>query len=547
MTFDRAKIIAEGGTYHDEKNPLIECAAFSTTKVEWASVTDLGAAPAEIKEDANLPKRMMIEGVFQRADIRNANQRVYPRSLWERLLKPDGSVQRRIAEKAMIGHLEHPTEGATDLNKGAIRIEKVWMESDGTVMGRAMVYNTPEGQRIQEYVTTGTKIGISSRGTGTVDAKGHVCEDYALETWDMVYNPSTPGAHPGLTSESASSAGTKPVVETARTSDNIQPHQDPPMSLSKRIIEARAEASRLLAVDPKRLTVEGRAKLAGDLLDARAKLAKDFVGEDRVSDVEKLLKSLDEARKLAEGEDAAPQGQVDTGVPGTWDVVDKALGALGAGRTAVESHVKSMADLIAANLGKLPQLTAAVEAALKGEDKPKVDEAKHEELKGLLRESRDEIILLTEREEAASAIIEELTTRVSALQDEVEAGKLRESKAATVIAELTASGGKPKADEAKDDKKADDKKANESTSAKPAAKSLAERIAEQAKKTAGGASELPEGKQKTSSAGDAGDVKNKDDLHEGAKVATPGKPSGASLLLNSNAITRITESQGAFR
>jgi hypothetical protein len=547
MTFDRAKIIAEGGTYHDEKNPLIECASFSTTKVEWASVSDLGAAPAEIKEDANLPKRMMIEGVFQRADVRNANQRVYPRSLFERLLRADGPVQRRIVEKAMIGHLEHPTEGATDLNKGAIRIEKVWMESDGTVMGRAMVYNTPEGQRIQEYITTGTKIGISSRGTGTVDAKGHVCEDYALETWDMVYNPSTPGAHPGLTSESVSGAGTKPVVETAPTSDNIQPHQDPPMSLSKRISEARAEASRLLAVDPKRLTIEGRVKLAGDLLDARAKLAKDFVGEDRVSDVEKILKALDEARKLAEGDDAAPQGQVDTGIPGSaWDVVDKAIGALGAGRTAVESHVKSMADLIAANLGKLPQLTAAVEAAAKGDDKPKVDEAKHEELKGLLRESRDEIILLTEREEAASAIIEELTNRVSALQDVVEAGKLRESKAATVIAELTASGGKPKADEAKDDKKADDKKANESVDAKPAAKSLAERIAEQAKKAAGGASELPEGK-KTSSSSDAGDVKNKDTLHEGAETATTGKKSGAALLLSSNAITRITESQGTFR
>lgn len=569
MTFDRAKILAEGGTYHDHKNPLIEKAGFVAEKVDWEPVSVGGPAPAGVNEDISLPKRMVIEGVFQRfmpesiplndptrvKPYRNANKRVYTMErVGRRVLDPAGDVQKRISERAMIGHVEHPADGTTDLMKGAILITKVWAEADGTIKGRALVYNTAPGQVIQEYAVTGTKFGISSRGTGTVDANGFVCEDFQLETWDIVYNPSTFGAYPGIAQESAESApGTKPVVETAATAANIQPQQVAPMSLSKRIAEARAEASRLLAVDPKRLTAEGRAKLAGDLLDARAKIAKDFVGEDRIKDVEKLMAALDEARALAETTSdttggftagAAPEGQVATGVPGTWDALDKALGGMGAARAKVEGTVKSLADLIAANLGNLPKLQA-LEAALKGEQ-PAVTEAKHEELKALLREGRDEIITLAEREEAASAIIDELTTQVSALQAEVEAGKLRESKSATVIAELTGTAGKPKTDEAKDDKKPEGEKpkVDEAAPAKPVAKSLAERIAENAKKQANGAGALPEGK-KVVSKDDAGDVKTKDDLTEGAKANT-GK-SGADLLVASGVAKRLTESQGTFR
>jgi len=562
MTFDRAKIIAEGGKYHDEKNPLVEKSGFSTTAYSWQSVADTGGpAPAGINEDVSLPKRMVIEGVFQRfmpagadaAKYRNANKRVYTMErVGKKVLDPNGDVQKRISERAMIGHVEHPSDGTTDLMKGAILITKVWAEADGTIKGRALVYNNEPGKMIQEYVETGTKIGISSRGTGTVDANGFVCEDFQLDTWDMVYNPSTFGAHPGLaTQESVVAPAAKPVVETSATTLNIQP-QVKPMSLSKRISEAKAAVSRLLAVDPKRLTLEGRAQHAAALLDQRAAVAKEFVGEERIADVEKLLKDLAEARATCEdmsdtagGFQAAP-GQVQTGIPGTWDGLEKAVAASGASRAAHEVTTKSMAEMIAANLGKLPHIAAAVEAAIKGEP-AKVTEAKHDELKGLLRESRDEIITLTEREEAASAIIEETTEQVVSLQAEVEAAKLRESKAAAVIAELTGTAGKPKTDEAKDDKKPGTPPVVESAPVKPGAKTLAERIAEQAKKPAGGASILPESGKPVSSAADAGDVKKKDDLHEDAKSGKSGAKSGADILVGSGVIKKITESHGSFR
>lgn len=445
LPFDRAKILAEGGKYYDAKNMLTERADLTITKVDHLPLAETGNAPAYLKEDASLPKRMVIEGVFQRAGVRNANGREYPMTLWERLLDENGPVMTRVRERAMIGHLEHPETGTTDLNKGAILITKVWMEKDGTVMGRAIVYNTPEGLRLQEYIETGTKVGISSRGTGTVDAKGVVCEDFALETWDMVYNPSTPGAHPTRRTESSESpVHTTPVVEN-RDAAPIIPPQDTPMSLSKRISEARGTAQALLAVDPKRLDETGRTKLAGDLLDLRVKLAKEFIGEERVPEVDKVLKDLDAAKTVAEemsdavggARDAAlgaPEGQVKTGIPGIWDALDKVFGGMtdATAKTKALESAKTMADLIAANIGKLPQVVTAVENAIK-ETTAELS-AEH---RALLSEARDEITLLTERLEASSAIITEMQTRCIRFQGEVQESKLREEKLTKTVADLT--------------------------------------------------------------------------------------------------------------
>ncbi len=543
MTFDRNKIIAEGGTFHGDDNPLIECAPFAVSAVTFESVATTGEAPATIKEDANLPKRMVIEGVFQRADIRNANQRVYPRGLWERILRPDSAVMKRVAEKAMIGHLEHPTEGTTDLNKGAIRIEKVWMENDGTVRGRAIVFNTPEGQRIQEYVVTGTKIGISSRGTGTVDAKGVVCEDFQLETWDMVYNPSTPGAHPGIASESEQAVHPRQVIESQTDRDTINNHPIPgkPMSLSKRISEVRSEIEPLLAVDVKKLTAEAVRSHAGKILDLRVKIAEEFTGEKRVSEVTEILTALDAARTACEDIDnagavSAPVGDVvKTGVPGgAFDVLANALNGI-AGEAKAKTHesMKSLADLIAANMGKLPHIQTAVESVCKG---TAVSAEDVDGLKKLLGEARDEIIKRTKREEAALALVAETSARMKDLHGKMAVAEAEKANATKIIAELTAAGGKKeekteekKTEESKEVKAADDKKVDESKVEAPA-KPLHERIADKMKADSGkDTAALPAVGQKVESAKDAATATAKKAMHEEVTKAT-GKKSGADLL-----------------
>lgn len=149
-----------------------------------------------------LPKngRWIVEGPGQRSDVKNANQRVYPRKIWERLISdPNSYVQRSIKERAMLGHLEHPKDGRSDLNEAAILTVHAELKEDGTVFNRFELLDTPKGRILQELTAKGVRWGVSSRGNGSVDDAGRVSEsDYVLKTWDAVAAPSTPGAYPGL-------------------------------------------------------------------------------------------------------------------------------------------------------------------------------------------------------------------------------------------------------------------------------------------------------------------------------------------------------------
>lgn len=149
-----------------------------------------------------MPKggRWVVEGPSQRSDVKNANQRTYSRKIWEKLVGDKNSyVQQAISERQMVGHLEHPKDGRTDLNNAAILTTKSVLREDGVVWNRFELLDTPGGMILQELTRKGIKWGVSSRGTGTVGDDGKVSEDdYTLKTWDAVASPSTPGAHPKL-------------------------------------------------------------------------------------------------------------------------------------------------------------------------------------------------------------------------------------------------------------------------------------------------------------------------------------------------------------
>jgi hypothetical protein len=140
----------------------------------------------------------VVEGPFQRSDVKNANKRYYPRAIWERIIgDAKSAVQANIRSRAMIGHLEHPKDGRTDGREGALVVTEARLDDDGTVWGKAELLDTPNGLIVQEYVRRGVRWGVSSRGTGRVDDTGRVQEDsYQLDTWDAVMRPSTPGAFP---------------------------------------------------------------------------------------------------------------------------------------------------------------------------------------------------------------------------------------------------------------------------------------------------------------------------------------------------------------
>lgn len=150
-------------------------------------------------EDRSPSGNMRVRGVFQRADVLNENKRVYPRAIWERTLN-DSSIMESVSARAMFGECDHPADGKTQLKRVSHLITDLEMTDDGTVIGEAEILPTPNGQILQQLFESGARVGISSRGSGSVrnrsDGAKEVCEDFKLSTFDFVARPSTPGALP---------------------------------------------------------------------------------------------------------------------------------------------------------------------------------------------------------------------------------------------------------------------------------------------------------------------------------------------------------------
>jgi len=138
--------------------------------------------------------RFRVEGVFQRSDVANANKRVYPRSIWEKELR-EPRVREVLESRSMFGELDHPSDGKTSLKRVSHIITGLELQEDGTVVGNAELLPTPNGQILKALFESGVQVGISSRGSGSVQ-NGVVQEDFKLSTFDFVARPSTPGAVP---------------------------------------------------------------------------------------------------------------------------------------------------------------------------------------------------------------------------------------------------------------------------------------------------------------------------------------------------------------
>ena len=151
--------------------------------------------------DANLIKeqaeskdgKFLMKGVLQKADTLNQNGRVYPLDILRREVQ---NYQRFIDEGRALGELDHPDTSVVELKNVSHVIRAAHMDGD-VCYGTLEVLDTPNGQILKSLVESGIKIGISSRGVGsTRNEGGHqvVQDDFQLICWDIVSEPSTPGA-----------------------------------------------------------------------------------------------------------------------------------------------------------------------------------------------------------------------------------------------------------------------------------------------------------------------------------------------------------------
>ena len=136
---------------------------------------------------------MILSGIMQKADHVNGNGRVYPHKV---LMKEIKNYSKLVKERRALGELDHPEDSVINLRNASHLVTDIWMEGKD-VKGKIKVLDTPSGKVLQELVRADVNVGISSRGMGSVtESNGQtmVEEDFQLICFDMVSEPSTPGA-----------------------------------------------------------------------------------------------------------------------------------------------------------------------------------------------------------------------------------------------------------------------------------------------------------------------------------------------------------------
>ena len=139
--------------------------------------------------------KVIVTGVLQRSDAKNQNGRVYPKDILEREVAK--YKKNEISENRAVGELDHPESSVVNLKNVSHNILDCWWKGDD-VVGKLEKLNTPSGRILKELLKAGIKLGISSRGLGSVESLREdtveVQPDFELICWDFVSDPSTQGA-----------------------------------------------------------------------------------------------------------------------------------------------------------------------------------------------------------------------------------------------------------------------------------------------------------------------------------------------------------------
>jgi hypothetical protein len=139
-------------------------------------------------------KKYTIEGVFMSAEQKNRNGRIYPKAIMESAVNK--YVGEQVSKGRAVGELNHPEGPTVNLDKVSHKIESLdWKGND--VVGKATILETPMGQIVKGLLDGGVKLGVSTRGMGSLENRGGamvVKPDFLLNAVDIVQDPSAPSA-----------------------------------------------------------------------------------------------------------------------------------------------------------------------------------------------------------------------------------------------------------------------------------------------------------------------------------------------------------------
>jgi len=185
--------------------------------------------PQQINESKQENGKVIVSGVLQRAEAKNQNGRIYPKEILIREVKK--YQQNQIKENRALGELDHPESSVINLRNVSHNVlECFWQGND--LVGKVEILPTPSGNILKNLLQAGIRLGISSRGLGSVkeinETTVEVQDDFELIGWDFVSNPSTHGAfmypsakNEGVIKEGVESKISKVDSKTKRINENI--------------------------------------------------------------------------------------------------------------------------------------------------------------------------------------------------------------------------------------------------------------------------------------------------------------------------------------
>lgn len=180
---------------------------------EWISFDKAHVQLLEEDNKMTGGKDLCMKGIFIQGDVKNQNQRVYP---VREITRAVNSITEKLGTgQSVLGEMDHPEELSINLDRVSHLITEMWMDgADG--YGKLKIVPTPMGNIVKTLLTSGAKLGVSSRGSGNVGDNGEV-SDFEIITVDIVAQPSAPNAYPRTIYESLyNMRGGSRILTTAR-------------------------------------------------------------------------------------------------------------------------------------------------------------------------------------------------------------------------------------------------------------------------------------------------------------------------------------------
>jgi hypothetical protein len=159
-------------------------------------------SPMALTEGKSMNGNPLVEGVLATPEVKNGNGRYYSKDLWNREIN---KYMDLVKDRRACGELDHPDSQVINLKNVSHNISKIWWDGEN-IMGAIEILPTPSGNILKALIESGIKVGVSSRGMGSLKQVGEMLEvqdDFELLAWDFVSTPSNPGSwmtpiHEGL-------------------------------------------------------------------------------------------------------------------------------------------------------------------------------------------------------------------------------------------------------------------------------------------------------------------------------------------------------------